>query len=177
MKQLSILTLFLFNLISCSQEIIKDEDSYIYSIPTGSKLILNQSIPIAANLGRTYFQNGKVTSESDINIYYPHCSITVNTILAHDRTISPTTFEIYKIEDDEEYAQGYILYASTKLIHGTDGPLITGLVSYYYLKSSAEPDVRTLECIQWNTLYENKHLSISEVRKSLGDIFTLNLNE
>jgi len=177
MKYLHLLPLFLFTIISCSQEIVKDENSYLYSIQSGSKLILNQSIFIAPNLGRTYFQNGKVTSESDINIYYPHCSITVNTILDHERRISPTTFEIYKVVDDEEYAQGYMFYASTKLMHGSDGPLITGLVSYYYLRSPSEPDVRTLECIQWNSLYENKHLSINEVRKSLGDIFTLKLNK
>jgi len=67
------------------------------------------------------------------------------------------------------------LFASTDLKLVTDGPLITGLVSYYYLKSADEPNVRTLECIQWDSLYENNYLSISEIRQALGDVFTLQL--
>jgi len=163
-------------LISCSQSRLKDENLYTYSIPVGSTLTLNQPVTIASNLGRTYFQSGKVVPEHDLNIYYPHCSLTVNTIFEYERTISPTQFNIYKVMDNEEYAQGYILYASSSMTVSSDGPIITGLASYYYLKSAIEPDVRTLECIQWDSPYENNYLSINEVRKTLGNIFTLNLS-
>ncbi len=176
MKYITIFSLLML-VMSCTQNNIKDENSYRYSIPAGSKLKLNQEIIIPSSLGRTFFQNGKVTKEKDINIYYPHCSITINTLQKSDRIISPTTFEIIKVVDDEEYAQGYIFYASTDIQLASDTPLITGLVSYYYLKSLLEPDVRSLECIQWNSLYENNYLSINEVRKSLGNIFTLTILE
>jgi hypothetical protein len=155
----------------------KNEDLYTYSIPVGSTLILNRPISIPANLGRTFFQSGKIVSENSINIYYPHCSLTVNTILDYERTISPTQFTIYKVMDNEEYAQGYILYASSNINVSSDGPIITGLASYYYLRSPTESDVRTLECIQWDSPYENNYLSIREVRKALGDVFSLNLND
>jgi len=177
MKHINLTILFLLTIASCSNEVIKDEDSYLYSVPPGSTLTLNQVVTIRANLGRTFFQNGKVIDESSLNIYYPHCSLTVNTILDIDRVISSTTFNIYKVIDDEEYAQGYIQYASNDISVSSDGPIITGLVTYYFLSSSMEPDVRTLECIQWNSLYENRHLSISEIRNSLGDILTLQISE
>ncbi len=167
-------------LASCSdslikQQGIKDENLYTYSVTVGSTLVLNQNIDIATNLGRTFFQNGKATREHNINIYYPHCSITVNTIADFNRTISPTTFTITKVIDGEEYAQGQLLFADNNIQIASDGPIISGLVSYYYLHSENAPDVRTLECIQWDSLYENNYLSISEIRKSLGDIFTLNV--
>lgn len=184
MKRLTIRLLiyiaFTACLLSCSQIVNHSEskeDSYTYSIPVGTKLILNQTVKIKAELGRAYFQNGKILSKSEINIYYPHCSLTTNSILDYDRLIQPAQFEIYKIIDDEEFAQGFILFASTGLKMSSDGPLITGLVSYYYLRTTDESDVRTLECIQWDTPYENRHLSVSEIRKSLGKILTLKISE
>ncbi len=176
MKQSLLIVVYLLSILSCSQTIIKDEKSYAYSISVGSKFVLNQEIKIEPQLGRTFIQYGKIKIEKDIDIYYPHCSITVNTIREQAHIISPTTFEVIKIVDEEEYAQGQLLFASTDLKLVSDGPLITGLASYYYLKSADEPDVRTLECIQWDSLYENNYLSISEVRQALGDVFTLQLN-
>jgi len=177
MKKIALLIIFPLLTLSCDQHAIKNEQSYTYSITVGSTLTLNQKINIGANLGRTFFQYGKITAEKNINIYYPHCSITVNTIRSHEHIISPTNFEIIKVINGEEYAQGYMLFADNNLKLASDGPLISGLVSYYYLQSTDEPDVRTLECIQWDSLYENNYLSISEIRKSLGSIFTLQLNE
>jgi len=177
MKKIALLIAYLLLTLSCDQQAIKNEQSYTYSITVGSTLILNHKINIEANLGRTFFQYGKITAEKDINIYYPHCSITVNTIRSHVHTIFPTSFEIIKVINGEEYAQGYMLFADNNLKLASDGPLISGLVSYYYLKSADEPDVRTLECIQWDSLYENNYLSISEIRKSFGSIFTLQLND
>ena len=177
MKKIALLIISPLLTLSCVQHAIKNEQSYTYSITVGSTLILNQKINIGADLGRTFFQRGKITAEKDINIYYPHCSITVNTIRSHEHTISPTKFEIIKVINGEEYAQGYMLFADNNVKLASDGPLISGLVSYYYLQSSDEPDVRTLECIQWDSLYENNYLSISEIRKSFGSIFTLQLND
>jgi len=174
------LVLLAILLSSCSNsetilQNIKNEKSYTYSITAGSTLTLNQSITVAADRGRIFFQNGIVTTEKNLNIYYPHCSLTVNTISNFERELSPTTFLIFKVINDEEYAQGYMLFADSQLKTASDGPIISGLVSYYYLKSDKEPDVRTLQCIQWDSLYENRYLSISEIRKSLGNVFTLNL--
>lgn len=177
MKHTSLFTVaFILLTSSCAQNNVVDENFYAYSIPVNSKLILNTSITIQPHLGRAFIQNGIVQAEGSINIYYPHCSITVNTVQVKPQIISPTTFDIIKIVDDEEYAQRHLLFASTDLKLATDGPLITGLVSYYYLKSADEPDVRTLECIQWDTLYENNYLSIREIKQALGDVFTLELN-
>lgn len=179
MKYISYNLLIILTLLisSCSNELVKDHDSFAYSVPIGSKLILNQEITIHANLARTFFQNGNEIKERDINIYFPHCSITTNTLVDNDRTIKPAAFEIYKIRDKEEHVSRNIQYASLSLMVSADGPTITGLTSYYYLRSTLEQDIRTLECAQWDTPTDNRYLSINQIKKSLGDIFTLQLNE
>ena len=162
-----------FALSACTNPVVKDQNSYLYSVPVGSTLRLNKAISIPANLARRYFQAGKAVRKSDINIYYPHCSLLVNTLLEVERTIQPTVFEIYRVQDEEELAQRYVQYAST--FFAWDGPTIVGYASYYYLHSADAPDVRSLECIQWNDPVDVEYLSINEVKKSLGDYFTLEL--
>lgn len=161
-------------LVACSSTPVKDTSSFLYSVPEGSTLTLNQSITIPAHLARRFFQGGQPTLEKHINIYYPHCSIVMNTLADHERTLKPTVFEIVRVQDNEEEASRYILYANRTMVLG-DGPLIIGKSTYYYLQSRDEPDVRSMECIQWNDPYSVKYLSIDEVRKSLGNYFTLRL--
>jgi len=175
MKLFNLWPLSLLLISSCSQQFIKNENDYKYSISVGSSFTLNKPITIKANTGRTFFQNGFVIDESSLNIYYAHCSLTMNTITEKDRVISPAVFIIQNVIDDEEYAQRFIQIASNNISVSSAGPLITGLVSYYYIHSSIEPDVRTLECIRWDSLYENRHLSIREIRNTLGDIFNLEI--
>ena len=163
-------------LSACSTPVVKDPNSYLYSVPVGSMLSLNKAISIPANLARRYFQAGKAVRKSDINIYYPHCSLLVNTLLEVERTIQPTLFEIYRVQDEEELAQRYVQYASA-FFTWDDGPTIVGNASYYYLRSADAPDVRSLECIQWNDPVDVEYLSINEVKKSLGDYFTLELKD
>jgi len=167
----------LLTVVACSPNVTKDQDSYFYSVPVGSKLHLKQEIIIKANLGRTYFQYGKAVKKKDLNLYYPHCSITINTLSEGDTIIKPATFEIYKVVDDEQYTQRHIMYASIASFDGDGGSDIVGYVSHYYLRSDSEPDVRTLECLQWNSRKDVEYLSINEVRNVLGNIFDLELNE
>ena len=161
--------------ISCSQTIKKDIESQFYSVPEGSTLTLHKPIAIMQNTARTFFQNGFITKEKNLNIYYPHCSITVNNLVNHNRNLNPTTFTIYKVEDQEEHAKRYILYAAIRKLGQNDGPSIIGQASYYYLKSTDEPDVRTLECVQWGDPFYVKYVSISDINSALGNYFTLTI--
>jgi len=175
-----LISLILINasvLTACSSPPVKDHDSYFYSVPVGSKLVLNKAITIPANLARRYFQYGKPMKKNDVDIYYPHCSILMNTLVDYERTIKPTVFEIYKvIDEDDYYAQRYIYFAAN-FFTGIDGPTIVGYASFYYLRTAEDSDVRNLECVQWNDPYEIEFLSINEVKKSLGDYFTLQIND
>jgi len=164
-------------LASCTVPVTKDPDSQFYSVQAGSKLILHKPVEIIANTARTFFQNGKIIAEKDLNIYYPHCSITTLNITDKTRTIQPTTFNIYKVADDEEEASLTIKYVARNLMSHTDGPTIIGQASYYYLKSNDEPDVARLECIQWGDPFYVKYVSINDIRQTLGNYFSLILKD
>lgn len=169
--------IFITFALGCEPTVVKDLDSQFYSVNTGSVLTLNKPVTIQANTGRTFFQNGKIIKEKNLNIYYPHCSITVNTIVNHNRIIKPTNFTIYKVDDQEEHAQLHVLYVSRGVLGNNDGPSIIGQASYYYLRSLDEPDVRTLECVQWGDPYDVRYVSINDVRSAVGSIFSLVLND
>jgi hypothetical protein len=174
-----VITLILYGTLSisgCSVSNIKDQNSYLYSVPVGSTLSLNKTITIPANLARRFFQGGKQMLEKDINIYYPYCSLLMNTLTDVERTIKPIIFEVYKVQDDEETARRYVYFASN-LLSSSDGPSIIGYASYYYLRSTSAPDVRSLECMQWGDPVDVEYLSINEVKKALGDYFTLILKQ
>jgi hypothetical protein len=161
---------------ACSSSPVKDPDSYLYSVPVGSKLILNKEITIPANQARRYFQNGRALLKKDIDKYYPHCSILMNTLVDYERVIKPAVFEIYKVVDEQNYVQAPVHVASS-LFYDIDGTAIIAYASLYYLRSAEEPDVRSLECAQWNDPLNVEYLSINEVKKSLGEYFSLQIND
>lgn len=172
-----LLITLLSQITSCSTPVVKDPDSQFYSIQAGSELILHKPVKVHANTARTFFQNGNITAEKNLNIYYPYCSITIKSIASISRTIKATTFQIYKVIDDEEEASLVIKYAARNLMSHTDGPTIIGQASYYYLKSIDEPDVASLECIQWGDPFYVKYVSINEIRLALGEYFSLILKD
>jgi len=166
----------LLALTACSSEPVKDPDSFLYSVPVGSKLILNKEITIPADLARRYFQNGRAMQKKEVDIYHPHCSIVMNTLVGHERMIKPTVFEIYKVVDEHDYVQRPVHVAS-RIFGNVDGLTIIGYASFYFLSSPDEPDVRSLECAQWDDPVNVEYLSINEVKKSLGEYFSLQLND
>ncbi len=161
---------------ACSTPPVKDPDSFLYSVPIGSKLILNKEITIPANLARRYFQNGRAIQKNEVDIYYPHCSILMNTLVDYERTIKPTLFEIYNVEDQRDYAQRR-MYVAGSFLNNIDGQTITGYASLYFLRSPDEPDVRSLECVRWDAPLHIQFLSINEVKKALGEYFSLEIND
>ena len=98
----------------------------------------------------------------------------MNTLVDYERTIKPTVYDIYKVIDSEEHAQRNVYFAST-MQTGGGGPSIVGYASYYYLRSAVVSDVRSLECVQWDDYSEVEYLSINQIKKSLGDYFTLRI--
>ncbi len=160
---------------ACALPTSTDPDSFLYSVPVGSVLELEQDFPIKAHTARSFMQAGRIVQEHELNIYYPHCSLLTNTLQDYDRIIKPTRFDIYRVVDDEEHARRYVQYAARLIGFDSDGPTIIGQSSYYYLRSADAPDVRSLICIQWGSPESVKYLSINQVRAVLGSIFTLHI--
>lgn len=159
-------------LTACSTTLVTDESSSLYTLPVGSTLELHQSLSIQPHRARSFIQYGKVTDEKSIDRYYPYCEFEISTLSEQPQIIKPDRFEIYKVNDNDHEANRYFLYAAISLSY-SDGPVILGFATEFYLRSEIQPQVRKLICLHWDEPGLGKYLKLPEIRKSLGNIFSI----
>lgn len=160
-------------LASCQSVQPYDENSRFYQVPADSRLILNKSITIEPNLARSYFQYGKQINKKNIEKYQPHCYLLLSTLSEQEQVIEPDTFVIHRVERDFISSASNQLYASLSM-NGFNRTQIE-YVNIYHLRSSKQPNVLSLNCLQWADTSDRFYLTVSEVRLALGDYFKLQL--
>ena len=160
-------------LASCQSVQPYDENSRFYQVPAGSRLTLNKQVTIAPNLARTYFQYGKQISKKQIEKYQPHCYLLLSTLSENEQLVQPDTFTIHKVERD------FIVSADQQRYAGASMNMFdTSLVEYvniYQLSSATQPNVLSLNCLQWSDSSDRLYLTVGEVRQALGGYFSLQL--
>jgi hypothetical protein len=168
----------LFALLAGCQPPVKDINSPYYSVPVGSTLTLNKEIEIPAGHVSMYMQRGKqYLGYGDVEKYYPSCKFELNTPLKDVRQIvHPDVFTIYKVVRDTYVVQSNAVMLASIVMDGSgDGPTALTFSTIMYLRSEKQPDVFRLTCEHWDDPTDGDHLTISDIRKALGDMFTLNL--
>lgn len=166
--------LFILLLLASCQSIQPyDENSRFYQVPVNSRLILNKQVVIEPNLARAYFQFGKQINKQFIEKYQPHCYLLLSTLSEKEQVIQPDTFSIYKVERDFIVSAGQQLYASVSM-NFFDTSLVE-YVNIYHLSSNTQPNVMSLNCLQWSDSTDRLYLTVEEVRQALGGYFSLQL--
>ena len=169
-------------LAGCSSNDVKDEGSEFYAVPVGSTLVLNQQVNIHGDQVAVYVQNGELMQYDEVNFYLPNCKFEIYTMSEQPRTVQADSFEIIKVEDDIESTS---LQKSTDLA-ALDNALTFGMLdrSYVfnyatlmYLNSEKQKDVYRMTCQHWEDLMDDRHLTISQMRQAMGDVFTLEINK
>lgn len=174
-------------LSACDSNNIKDEDSTFYAVPAGSLLVLNQQITIAGNQVAVYVQNGELLSYKEVDKYQPNCKFEVYKISDQPRTVQAGTFEIIRVVDDIESS---LLQTPTQLAffsnvagqkHSAGWILDHGYMFNYatfmYLSSAKQKDVYRMTCQHWESVTDDRHLSISQMRSAMGEVFTLKISD
>ena len=174
-------------LAACASNDVKDEDSVFYAVPKGSVLSLNQEITIAGDQVAIYVQDGQVMPYQDINKYRPNCKFEIYTMSEQPRGVQPDRFEIIRVVDDIESSEmkKSVQLASLVLPEGDndlamwllDHSLVFNYATMMYLKSDKQTDVYRMTCQHWEAVADDKHLSITQMRQAMGEIFTLKLKE
>ncbi len=175
---LSVLAMTL--LVGCSVNDAKDEDSTFYAVPVGSTLVLNQQVNIRGDQVAVYVQNGELMQYKEVDFYLPNCKFEIYTMSEQARTVSPDRFEIIKVVDDIESSA---IQKSTRLAALDDaitfGMLDKSYVFNYatlmYLRSEQQKDVYRMTCQHWEDVMDDRHLSVTQMRQAMGDIFTLEI--
>jgi len=160
---------------ACANGPVDPEHSTIYSIPAGSSLVLNREITIPAEYLSVFIQNGYVKNFRDIDKYYPYCKFEVRTRQGRDTVIRPDTFIIHRYTTDEIIVQGHSSPFRRIAEDGGGGPSFIEMFRVMYLHSELQPDVLRVACGHRAVSPNYDHLTIAEVRKTLGDLMSLNL--
>jgi len=183
MRQLILLSVVAF-LAACQTVAYEgNENSPYYLIPTGSTLTLTRTVTIPAEQVAVYLQGGEVVPAGQINQYYPHCKFELIHRRDTGQTVQPDDFEIIKVvqEIDHSAALDGLQLAQMSAGIGINVGMDSGGASQQtystrlMLRSAKQPDVYLLTCGQWAYPSEGQHVSIMEIRKVLGKIFTLQL--
>ena len=151
-----------------------DEQSRFSSVPVGSELVLNQAIAIAPDRVAVYMQDGRLMAYSALNHYQPHCKFEIYTMAETTRQLQPDRFEITRVVDNMEMTS-LRPSAMAGLVTALDGPDIVTYATYIYLSSEQQPDVFRMSCMHWEDLSVRRYLSISEMRRAMGTLFSLQI--
>lgn len=161
---------------------VGDENSPYYLVPPGSRLILQKALTIPADQLATYIQNGQVLPNNQVQRIYPFCKFELSRLANTARSVQPDEMVVTKtIRSIDPWASALaapVLVAQNVLGFMVDPytrPSIQAFSTRMDLRSSKQPDIFRLTCAQWGYPGADRHLSISEIRRTLGDVFTLRL--
>ncbi len=169
-------------LAGCTVNDTKDEGSVFYAVPVGSVLVLNQQVDIRGDQVAVYVQNGELMQYREVNFYMPNCKFEIYTMSEQARTVSQDRFEIVKVVDDIESSA---LQKTTRLAalgdavtYGLlDKSYVFNYATLMYLQSEQQKDVYRMTCQHWEDVMDDRHLSVTQMRQAMGDVFTLEITD
>lgn len=143
------------------------------SVATGSQIQVNVPLTIEPGLARVHFQNGNVLVESQLNKYYPNCSLEIKTLSNNKQQIVPDRFTIIKITTfSDSHAVLHRQYASLAVADDVNSD--ENWLTSFYLQSGKQPDVLRLNCQHWEDPANARHVTLDEIKKVLGELITFN---
>jgi len=172
MRTATLLPLFLI-LGACQTTGPLNENTPSHVLPSGSRLVLKQELTIPAHSAGVILQGGRVVSLKDVNQYNPHCRLEVNDVRETTQTVTADEFLVQRAHQETQ----------TVARHGfiKAGLRTSGTISFYVfrtvmvLRSERQPQVRSLTCQQWGDPSLGEHVTIREIRATLGEIIALRL--
>ena len=173
-------------LVACQTSAYEgNENSPFYPVPAGSTLTLTRSLTIPAEQVAVFLQGGEVVASGGINQYYPHCKFELHRRLDTAQPVQADSFEIVKVTQEigHSVALDVLRLAEVSIGIGInigsmgdgDGASLQTYSTRMTLRSARQPGVFRLSCGQAALPHEGQHVSINEMRKALGSIFTLDL--
>jgi len=170
-------------LSACQTMYDGNEDSPYYLVPVGSTLILHNAVAIPPQRAGVYLQGGQILPLAQVNQYYPHCKFEVRAPREMAQTVTPDEFAIAKSVQEVVHAMraDHIQLARVSVgisiglgIDG-GGPSVQTYATRMDLRSANQPEVFRLTCGQWEYPPFARHVTIGEMRRALGAVFTLRL--
>lgn len=176
MKRLVCL-LSLLVLGACQSTPLPREESPYHTVPAGSLLTLHKDLTIPARRASIFIQGGPMTVWQDVNSYHPHCIFEMYKVKDTPQYVKAGTFTIRKVQR-EDYSAIAPGLQHARLMFSDGGPSYLVYATVMRLESIDQPEVFRLTCQHWEVPPQMPHhLTISQIRAALGNLFTLKLPE
>lgn len=131
---------------------------------TGAEI--HQPVSVRPQRANEYIQNGRVLPYDGITDYYPYCELSLNAIQPDGIDIRPGAFTVTRVHRDTTMASRPVRVA------GGDWGFIMSTTTFF-LSSDEQPQVRALVCERLDESFRAKHLTLEEIRNTLGGLVSL----
>ena len=168
MNRILIVCCLLLSIAACQTPNIADDNATVSLTPAIATVTLNKEFPIRPDRTNEYIQNGEITLFEHISEYDPFCKLELRNLAEVARVIQPDTFTVSRIYQETEFA-GF-----RKMILAGDGS--SGLImstTYLYLQSEKQHGIFRLSCMRLDMSFYARHVSVDEMRDTLGSMLTL----
>jgi len=171
--------LVLLPILACKTQSYAENSPY-FRIPVGSTVEIRQVLTIPANTARVYIQYGKTTQYQNLDQYEAHCWVLSWKVLPENQTIKPGNFIVTRLRELEDLVR---YKNNMQFVRTQNNPyqnINGGVTAVEYkteltIHSSEQPDIRKLVCNHWEDPSDARHLSLAEIRTTLGDLITIKL--
>lgn len=174
----ALIFLLALGLWSCDTPRIYGPDTAYYRFPAESRLVLNRALEVPAGRATARIQNGRVLAFGQVQEHLPHCILEIDTVRETPQRVEPDSFAIIKVGRSESTLAAKPSFFIRAAFADTDRPGQLFYKTVFTLKSERQPGVKWLTC-QSDQYAAGigipRHLTVTEIRHALGDIFTLEL--
>ncbi|MFA9419970.1 MAG: hypothetical protein ACERLB_07445 [Gammaproteobacteria bacterium] len=169
----SLITILAAFIAACSNY---DYSNKIAVLPT-SVVQVNTPLEIPAGEARIYIQNGKaIARRSGLDRFFTYCSFLMQDLHVPGEpvlTVSPGRFDVREVrQSNDRFNDSIILVASTMRMREGQ-PSNTFFTLEMRLRSTDQPDVRSLFCVKESGLRGRHYPTFNEINIALGDAVTI----
>lgn len=183
-----LLCLFLTILLlsACSLTAVDLENSNHFRPPAGTIIQLNVDLVVSANNAKAYVQGGeRKANRSAVDRFLPWCEFRVKRSLDARRRpfiISKSNLKVISSHRGIDYSAIERARAPV-LLAGRDRILwpahsevsMENMATVMKIESEQQPELMSLDCMTFTDALFMNHLTLSEIRNTLGDIATIKL--
>lgn len=167
------ITISVWILQGCSSLTASDFSSPYTTPEVGTMIQLNQELSVQRGV-RIYLQDGYQKDFGDVAKLEPYCqfyALRSRDEIRKPFTIKPDTFVVYKVfrQKDSVALEGLQIASEGEADFDHDSSQRT-MSTYMELSSDTQPNVKRLICSQWADPASRFHVSVDEIKASLGDI-------
>lgn len=165
-------------LVACETPGDRGPDSPYFQYPGGSRLILTRPLEIPADWATVRLQFGRTVAFGHVQEQQPHCILEINTVRPVPQGVEPDNFTITRVQrsmSEIAAASGFFIRSA---MAEDDRPTQMFYKIQFSLRSERQPGVLRLTCQHDQHaagIGIPRHLTLTEIRQALGDIFKLEL--